>query len=145
MMYARTLSCPEKQTLLTWIFLRGWYPTSNTSAPPPRVYARMQKRWTNMNAEWHRGRIDVTANLKMVHTLVVRLQLQSWWVSIHVALKVELISTCRVVMKQSWWRSIALKGELISTCRVVLVWEIQYEWIKSIKTRIEMVTKPIQL
>ena len=25
-----------KMTLITWIFLRGWYPTSNTSAPPPR-------------------------------------------------------------------------------------------------------------
>ena len=24
-----------KTTLITWIFLRGWYPTSNTSAPPP--------------------------------------------------------------------------------------------------------------
>ena len=25
-----------KTTLITWIFLRGWYPTSNTSGPPPR-------------------------------------------------------------------------------------------------------------
>ena len=33
-MYARTLPGPEKTTLITWIFLRGWYPTSNTSAPP---------------------------------------------------------------------------------------------------------------
>ena len=24
-----------KTTLITWIFLRGWYPTSNTSGPPP--------------------------------------------------------------------------------------------------------------
>ena len=24
-----------KTTLITWIFLRGWYPTLNTSAPPP--------------------------------------------------------------------------------------------------------------
>ena len=23
-----------KTTLITWIFLRGWYPTSNTNAPP---------------------------------------------------------------------------------------------------------------
>ena len=25
-----------KTTLITWIFLRGWYPTSDTNGPPPR-------------------------------------------------------------------------------------------------------------
>ena len=26
-----------KTTLITWIFLRGWYPTSNTSGPPGHI------------------------------------------------------------------------------------------------------------
>ena len=27
-----------KTTLITWIFLRGWYPTSDTSGPPGHVF-----------------------------------------------------------------------------------------------------------
>ena len=30
----RVNSCSWKRTLIMWIFLRGWYPTSNTSGPP---------------------------------------------------------------------------------------------------------------
>ena len=34
-MYTCTSPGPKNKTLITWIFLRGWYPTSNTSAPVP--------------------------------------------------------------------------------------------------------------
>ena len=35
-----------KTTLITWIFLRGWYPTSDTSDPPPG-YAQREKEVIN--------------------------------------------------------------------------------------------------
>ena len=33
-MYAAYIALSWKTTLITWIFLRGWYPTSDTSGPP---------------------------------------------------------------------------------------------------------------
>ena len=38
-----------KTTLITWFFLRGWYPTSDTSGPPPPGFRFMQTatgRWS---------------------------------------------------------------------------------------------------
>ena len=68
------IACSWKATLITWIFLRGWYPTWNISFPPP---PRQQLLGDNLSLGWG-GWEQAQPTINKMHGYMFGLRFHSW-------------------------------------------------------------------